>query len=362
MIVYHGTTRRAAREIARDGFQPRSPSRRVWFSRGKSYAKQRAHAKSRRTRDRPIVLAVDIDLKTLRQRYGSRQVRESGGVISINGNIPASSLRSHYGLGIPESAEEIARWINAVLGVKAHKGVSARHKGVLRLARWVDNRLATQPHARIGEKELLARAAQWLPECFAGVEIDFEHLRVWPKVAREAAAQQAAPPVDRREEEATACLESDKPQRQVRGLRLLADLADPDLFEWCVLLLGEGHPSAELRSKPQSAVGILKVMRRCEDIQPEVLAPYAASEHKAVRGAAIEVLVLCSGEEAPKWFWRGLTDPVPHVRLSAAKFLDRLDPRTHRDSFEVALYDPHPQVAQAARKLTQHMGFEPLSW
>ena len=33
MIVYHGTTRHAARQIARDGFQPRSPSRRVWLSR-----------------------------------------------------------------------------------------------------------------------------------------------------------------------------------------------------------------------------------------------------------------------------------------------------------------------------------------
>ena len=358
MIVYHGTPRRVAREIARDGFQPRAPSRRVWLSRSKSYAQQRAHAKSRHTRDRPIVLAVDVDLEALRRRYGSRQVRESGGVISINGAIPASSLRSHYGLGIPESAEEIARWINAVLGVKTHKGVSARHEGVLRLARWIDNRLATHPHARIGEKELLARAAQWLPDRFAGVEIDFEHLRIWPKVAREAEALQAgltsAAPVDHREEEAIACLESDKPQRQVRGLQLLADLADPDLFEWCVLLLGEDHP--------QSAVGVLKVMRRCEDIQPEVLAPYAASEHKAVRGAAIEVLVLRGGEEAPKWFWRGLTDPVPHVRLSAAKFLDRLDPRTHRDSFEAALYDLHPQVAQTARKLTQHMGFEPLAW
>ena len=358
MIVYHGTTRRVARRIARDGFEPRSPSRRVWLSRSKRYAKQRAHAKSRHTRDRPIVLAVELDLEALRRRHGSRQVRESGGVISINGAIPASALRSHYGLGIPESAEELARWINAVLGVKAHKGVSARHAGVLRLARWIDNRLATHPHARIGEKELLARAAQWLPDRFAEVEIDFEHLRVWPKVAREAEARQAAhesaTPVDSREQEAIACLESGKPQRQVRGLHLLADLADPDLFEWCLLLLGEGSP--------HSAVGILKVMRRCEDIQPEAMAAYAESEHKAVRGAAIEVLVLHGGEEAPLWFWRGLTDPVPHVRLSAAKFLDRLDPRTHRDSFEAALYDPHPQVAQAARKLTQRMGFEPLAW
>ena len=79
MIVYHGTTRRAARQIARDGFQPRSPSRRVWLSRSKSYAKQRAHSKSRHTRDRPVVLAVDLDLKTLapalRQSAGARKRR-----------------------------------------------------------------------------------------------------------------------------------------------------------------------------------------------------------------------------------------------------------------------------------------------
>ena len=133
--------------------------------------------------------------------------------------FPRPRCAATTGWGLPETAEEIARWVNAVLGVKAHKGVSARDEGVLRLARWIDNRLATRPNARLGEKELLARAAQWIPDCFAGVEIDFEHLRVWPKVAREAEAQQAAfeipVPVDNRAEEAIACLDSDKPQRQV---------------------------------------------------------------------------------------------------------------------------------------------------
>ena len=122
MIVYHGTTRCSAGKIARDGFQPKPPSRRVWFAKSKSYANQYAHSKARRGNDHPLVLSVDPDLEGLKRRYGTRPVRQSVGVISINGEVPASMLRIHYGLGMPESAEEITRWVNAVLGVKPHKG------------------------------------------------------------------------------------------------------------------------------------------------------------------------------------------------------------------------------------------------
>ena len=41
------------------------------------------------------------------RRYGSRQIRESGGGISINGEVPSSMLRSHYGLGMPEHFEGV---------------------------------------------------------------------------------------------------------------------------------------------------------------------------------------------------------------------------------------------------------------
>ena len=34
----------------------------------------------------------------------------------------------------------------------------------------------------------------------------------------------------------------------------------------------------------------------------------------------------------------------------------------HRDVFEAALYDPHPQIAKAARRLTQGMGFDKIVW
>ena len=117
------------------------------------------------------------------------------------------------------------------------------------------------------------------------------------------------------------------------------------------MLLGDSDPELKVR--------ILKVMRRCEDIEPEVLAPHAESADKAVRAAALEVLGLHGGEQAHEWFWKGLTDPEPHVRLGAVKFLDRLDPQAHRDIFETALYDPHPQAAQ---RLVKGMGYKKMQW
>ena len=359
MILYHGTTRRVGRKIARDGFHPKAPTGRVWFAKSSGYAKQRAHNKARRVNDRPVVLTVDVDLHKMRRQYGAKQVRESGGVVSINGIVPATMLREHRGLGVPESRGDVVRWLNGILRVKSHKGVNINHPGVGRLLNWINDRLAKHPHAQIGNKELLSYATQWIPEHFSGVVVDFEHMRVLPWSGggddRHGEGEYVPePPPDHRAEDAVECLESDKPQRQIRGLKLLADLGDADLFDWCVLLLGQDDP--ELK------VGVLKVLRRCEDIEPEMLSLHADSDNKAVRAAAIEVLGLRGGERSHEWFWKGLIDPEPHVRLSAVKFLDRLDPQIHRDIFETALYDPHPQVAQAAQKLVKGQGFAKLVW
>jgi len=360
MIVYHGTTRRRARSIARDGFEPKRPSRRVWFSKNKRYAEQRAHRKAHNGSDRPAVLTVDLDWESLRRCYGSNRVRESGGVISIHGKVPASALRNAPERGLPEDATELARWINGVLGKKDHNGVSARHPGVRRLALWVDNTLCVNPNIRIGEKELLSYAMQWIPEHFEGVVVDFEHLRTWPRAVRTEQKKRCtdsfvAPPIeDRRIEEAMDCLESSKSQRQVRGLKLLAEVGDADLFEWCMILIGDGDKALRL--------GALKVMRSCELIEPEAVAGFADAADKAIRAAALEVLVLHDEERVQDWFWRGLTDPETHVRLSTAKFLAILDPMVHREVFETALYDPHPQVVQAAEKLVKGKGYSTLVW
>ena len=49
--------------------------------------------------------------------------------------------------------------------------------------------------------------------------------------------------------------------------------------------------------------------------------------------------------------------PAIGVALATAGVLGRLDAAEHRAIFELALYDPNPQVAQLARKLTAGKGF-----
>ena len=362
MIMYHGTTMRAARRIRVEGFNPRPPSKRVWFAQSRAYAQQRARTKARRGRDRAVVLSCEIDVNRLRQTLGSRRVMQRGRVLAVSGPVPAMVLRSHGILGVPGSPEELVQWIDEILRLKRHKGPGKNHPGILRIARWVDNRIAVNPDGDLSEKELLSLAQQWLPEYFEGVEVDFEHLRTLPK-APDPAAREAPelPPwegeeeeEDTREEEALGCLESDKPKQRQRGLELLIELEDPDLFEWCAMFLEDEDTSVRVKA--------LKTMRHCEDIEPEFIAPLADAEEKLVRAAAIEVLALRGGPAAPQWFWKGVTDPEPHVRLSTAHHLDELDPQENREIYETVLYDPHPDVARIGKKLTEGKGFAKIKW
>ena len=97
-------------------------------------------------------------------------------------------------------------------------------------------------------------------------------------------------------------------------------------------------------------------------VEAELFGEQDVQRLEAVCAAALEVLGLHGGQQAHEWFWKGLTDPEPHVRLSAVKYLDRLDQQAHRDIFEAALYDPHPQIAQAAQRLVRGKGYTPLKW
>lgn len=358
MIVYHGTSQRAARRIRMEGFLPRPPSSRVWFAQSRSYAKQRARTKGQRAHDRAVVLTCDIDVSQLRQRLGSTRVMHRGSIIAVSGPVPASVLRSHGWLGVASTPEELVHWVNGVLGVKPHKGVGKSHPGIQRLSRWVNNRLSANPAGRVNEQELLAVAQQFLQEFFEGKEVDFERLRVLPKAMMP--AEEEPGPVaweekeDAREVEALDCLTSDKVKRRMRGLVLLAELKDPDLFDWCAMFLED--------SSLQVRVQALKAMRSCEEIEVEFIEPFADSAEKTIRAAAIQVLALCGGKEGPKWYWRGVTDPDPHVRLATVHHLDRLEPGEHKEIFEAALYDSHPEVAKIARKLTEGKGFSKAAW
>lgn len=358
MIVYHGTTSRRARRICLEGFLPRKPSRRVWFAKSKAYAERRARTQARRSHDRAVVLACNMDFAQLRARLGAKRVFSRAGNFAVGGPIPATVLRSHPGQEVPTAPAELAKWINSLLGLKPHKGVGKSDWGVERLSRWITNRLTTHPGAKIVPGEVIRLARQWLPEFFEGAEIDPERLKVRrrPRMASIEVEVDAdsLPQADRREEEALELLQDDRPARRARGLAVLAELDDADLFDWCAMYLDDD--STEVR------LAALRLMLRCPEGDPETAAALADSRDRRIRAAAIAVLARHSGHDAPRWFERGLKDPSPGVRLKTAALLGQLDPRRHRAIFELALYDPNPQVVRLARKLTAGKGYPRSAW
>ena len=359
MIVYHGTTVRRAKRICEEGFRPRKPSKRVWFAQSKHYALGRAKTQARRSKDRPVVLTCDLNLGELRRSVGKKRIFHRAGNIAINGPVPVSVLRSAPTSAVdqPDTPEEIAAWVNRLLGLKPWKGVGRKHEGVARLSTWVRNRTADRPGRYVNPRELLDKCRQWLPEFFADVVVDPERLRAFRKVKTiDVKAELSLPRVDPRETEAVECLENPRAKRRVRGLKVLADIDDPDLFEWCAIFLDDD--SVTVRE------AALRTMLHCpdEDVDLALIEPLVESENKRVRAAAIAALARHAGDDAPRWFERGLKDPSPCVRTSAAAMLDHLDVDSHRPLFELALYDPNPQVARTARKLTTGKGFAKLRW
>jgi len=354
MIVFHGTTDKAARRIAEEGFLPRRPSKRVWFAAGRGYATGRAKTKARRAHARPIVLTCEVNLGRLRETLGRKKVRHKNGIIAVDGPVPASVLRSGIQpLDTPSEPKELAEWINGALRLKSHKGVSPKHPGLLRLSRWVVNRLRDRRRG-IEKAELLHMARQWLGEFFEGVEIDPENLHVYRSVEVAPAVEPPEPPADPREDEAMALLEDGGAKQRVRALGLLAELDDPDLFEWCAMHLDDESPDVQ--------VAALHAMLRCDDFEHELVEPLAEDEDVRVRGAAIANLAAHGAAETVAWFERGLKDPSPCVRLETARALPALDPAEHRAVFQLALYDPNPKIAQAAEKLIAGKGFPKVTW
>jgi hypothetical protein len=355
MIVYHGTTQHRARRISEEGFLPRKPSRRVWFAETRAYALGRAQTQARRAKDSAVVLTCDIDLAQMRKRLGAKDVLHRGGVIAIKAHVPVSVLRSHPGFpDQPSSPHDLAAWVNAILGLKPHKGVSRRDPGIDRLSRWVVNRMTSRPNSRIRSKELLGMARQWLPEFLDGVHIDPETLRVRRDAPTiEVEVELPAESLDPREDEALDCLVAETPRRRVRGLALLAELADPDLFDWCAMFLED--ESAEV------TVAALRTMLSCVDADLGLIAPFADSADKRVRAAATAAAAKHAGENAASWLERGLKDPEPCVRAETAALLSEIDPAKHKAIFHLALSDPNPMVAAQARRLVAGKGY-PSDW
>ena len=355
MLLYHGTTRRSAEQIALEGFAPRKPSRRVWFAQSKGYALRRAKVKARRSGSRPVVLQCELDLAALRRKLGTGRVVYRAGIVSINGSLPVTVLRNAPGVWDPPSSEpELAAWLNNVLGLKPYRGIGRGDPGLVRLARWIRNRRMSQPRSRLRDAEILERAAGWLPEWFRNLSIDPATLRVH----RHAAELTVVPDLEQSEssaavtDEVEEALVSGNARRRLRGLQRLSRAGDPDLVDWCALMLADVDLTVRRTA--------LELIARCEEGDPHLLVPYARCSHKGLRAAAVAGLVHLGSEDSADWCVRGLRDPDDVVRLSTARELAGFDPRQHRRLFELALYDPNAQVAEIARKLSAHQGYHVL--
>ena len=101
----------------------------------------------------------------------------------------------------------------------------------------------------------------------------------------------------------------------------------------------------------------LQTIVHCNDGDTELLLPFVESQNKRIRAAAIAALAKHSSEDAPRWFERGLKDREACVRLETAALLPALDVTQHRGIFEIALYDPNPEIKRLAEKLTTRKGY-----
>lgn len=350
MIVYHGTTRKRAEQICAVGFLPKKPSRRVWFAETKRYALGRARTQARRTRDRPVVLTCEFDVGLARQRFGKNKVFHNNQVIAVKGKVPVSVLRSFPDVvDTPVTPTELADWVNRLLGLKRHKGVGSRHPGIERLSDWARKRLASRAVRTIKPRELVYMARRWVPEFFEGYVVDADHFKAFrhtKTIQVETVIDEVVPD---QEAEALECLESPKAKRRIRGLKLLAEMGDPDLFEWCSMYLEDD--SVEMR------IAALHTMRHCPAIDPDVITPLADSEDKRIRAGAITALAKHAQDDKEYWCWLGLTDPSTCVRVETARVLPDLDPEKHRAVFSVALHDPNPEIARQAERLTRGKGY-----
>jgi len=343
MDAYHGTTRSRARKIFDQGLLPLPPSRRVWFATSRAYAMGRAKAQARRTRDEPRVFACELDLDAIRRQIGRKRVARMKGTVAIDGPVPIEMMKSLTLADLATVPGEVAAWANGLLALPEEDAVPQDHPGVIRLSRWINGHLASDGRARLVSSELLDRARRWLPEYFRRARLGPRRLSSHQRIGLtryDVDAPRRRP--DPREAEAFQCLEDTRPEERARGLSLLADINEPDLFEWCAMHIDDGH--AVVR------VAALHAMRRCADIIPDVVEPLVDAEERDIRAGAIAVMLKHTGDDARDWIRRGLADPEVCVRVEAARALNRLHPRKDREILVLASHDPNSAIAGKARK------------
>jgi len=342
MITYHGTTKERARGIFDQGLLPLPPSNRVWFAENRAYAMGRAKAQARRSRDAPRVLECSLNLDVIRRAIGGKGVIHKKGIVAVDGPVTIEMMDSLSIADLATVPSEVAFWVNGLFSLSPEEAVGKDHPGVIRLSNWINSHLASDSRAQLISSELIDRAKRWLPEYFGRARLSSKRLEAHSRIGLagfEVKEPKRYP--DPREVEAFRCLEHPQPDERARGLSLLADLEEPDLFDWCAMFLGDEVESIQLAA--------LYGMRRCTDIIPDAIEPYANAEERKIRAAAVYLLAKHSDDAA--WVRKGLTDPEVNVRAEASRFLNRLSLRKDRKLLILASHDPNPHIAGKARHL-----------
>lgn len=356
MRVYHGTTKKRAARIRTVGFIPRKG--RVWFTTNLRYAKGRARQQARRTSDQAEILTCQLNPGLFKP---NRFLHESH-VIVIRGRVPSTVLVDQRGMIVLPAhltAEALARWVNRLLRLKPHTGVSKRHPGLRRLESWILEQLKRDQERNFRDSELLELMQQWIPDVMGQFRFDPNTHRAYriPDAPEPSEPEwwEAAPTASEEEVEQRIfdALMSGKADRRVKGLTMLAEAGDPDLFEWCTMFLED--ESVDVR------VAAAEGARGCEDAETDAIQAWTDDDDRRIRAAGIGFMTR-HGDDRERWFRAGLTDPEPHVRVSTIRFMDELDPQVHRALFELALYDPNPKVEEAAVKMTRGEGYSVEMW
>lgn len=367
-ICYHGTTQKSARQIIRTGFRPKAPSRAVWFTKSWRRALSRAKRKADKSKDQAVVLKCDLNVQQFHKQVSRHQIASKGSIIAIRAHVPSAVIVSHFSAQDPfelpsplrTTPKHLVEWVsgrlaerlNDLLRLKPYKGVQKRDSGIEKLAQWVIKHYDANP-ASVPPGALLQVASQWLPEYFDGVEIEPKTLLVH-RTKPVKLEPEPVEEIDPREEEAFDFLDAATPKQRIRGLKLLEELGDADLFTWCAMYL-------EDESK-EVTIAALRIILGCDAGDSEVIKPFANSVDKRIRAAAIAALAKHSGPEVLYWIERGLKDGEACVRLETAAMLPQLDATEHRDLFELVRYDPNPEMKRLARKMTDGKGFHEIEW
>ena len=196
---------------------------------------------------------------------------------------------------------------------------------------------------------------EWAPDVMSQFRIDPSTLKAHrlPVIEPTPEAWEVVDTEDPVDERILDALMSKRAERRVRGLEMLAETEEPDLFEWCTMFPDD--PSIDVR------VAAIEMARRSDDPELGMMETYPEADDKRIRAAGVAFMTR-HGEDREACFRIGLTDPETHVRVSTARLLGDLDPTVHRSLFELALYDHNPKVAEQARKMTTGKGYVVEQW